>query len=343
MKKIILFLLIVLMAKNTWASYPNYTVCASGCDFTTFSLAIADIQTNHPTLNAPTTITATDSSTETARITISGITTSVTNTLTLTTSGSGANGGKMPSGGSGGYLIKPSSNNAITITANNVIIKGLAIDESSVSSANAVSISNYYTGISFIGNVIKGNTSGGQGLNFGAPRGNNYIINNVMYGFENGSPVSLNGTSDSGTYVYIYNNTVYDNYYGFNLNDGGVGGHIYFSNNIDSGKITASIFDGTYITSGTKNICSDSSSCTASPLTNGTNNATSYSNYYTSYTTRDFSLKAGSILIRAGTDLSGTFTTDIAGNARTGWDVGAFYFQNITDIKGATIKGATIR
>jgi len=348
--KLILFLVMLLWCSGAWATYPNYTVCPSGCDFSTLEGAVADLIANHPTPAGPVTIVISGSwaSADTSVVNISGITTTSSNTLTISTTGSAVNNGKLPTG-SGGYWLAPtSSSNPITLSNNYVTISGIAIDMSTGSGGAAILIGNYYTNIKLNGLVLKG-SSVSQGIDWENPRtASNYVYNCVGYGFTNGSPFKIvNG--DGSTVSYVYNNTSYNNYYGFNMDNGASGSDVYFSNNVASSNSHNSIQRPDRLFAGSHNVCDDGSSCTTSPLTSGTNNATSYTSYYTSPSGGDFSLKSGSILIGGGTSESGTFTTDITGAARQAsgaWDVGAFKFgsNNHTDIiqGNSIIRGNSI-
>lgn len=69
-------------------------------------------------------------------------------------------------------------------------------------------------------------------------------------------------------------------------------------------------------------------------------------NPFTNVSTYDFTLKAASGPIDQGTDLSGVFTTDYAGNTRTGtWDIGAYeYGAGLpTSAQGFTISGGSVQ
>ena len=55
----------------------------------------------------------------------------------------------------------------------------------------------------------------------------------------------------------------------------------------------------------------------------GATEATDWASCFVDYPNGDFHLKAGSVCIGAGTDLSGTFTLDIDGETRSSWDIGA--------------------
>jgi hypothetical protein len=340
---IILFLLIFRV--EAWAAYPNYTVCASSCDFTTIALAVADIVANHATPATPVTITATDNSIETATISISGITTSSSNTLTITSSGSGASNGKLQ-----GYQIKPTTGDGISTTVSNIIVKGLAFDMTTSGGSGVKAASGNQSNIKIIGNYFK--LTAGYGYLPASISGNHYFYNNICYGsysYNYSFCTGLSGQAVSnGTNFYIYNNTSYGMGSGFDTDNGTNGTiSIYFSNNFSGYNFgpNGAVYRASRAMGGSNNICSDGTSCTTAPLTSGTNNATSYTSYFTSPSTGDFTLKAGSILINAGTNLSGTFTTDIANVTRSVWDVGAFFYNSLFGILsegGTVIHGGTV-
>lgn len=344
MKKILLLIAFCLLPIRSWAAYPDYTVCASGCDFTTIALAVADIVANHATPAVPVTITATDASVETATITISSITTSSTNTLTITSSGAGASNGRLQ-----GYIIRPSSGAGITVNVSHVIVKGLAFDMST-SGGNGVSVGNTNINNKIIGNFFKLTT--GNGVNYSSIGGNTnfYAYNNVCFGNKAGSYnecVNItDATKSNTTNFYVYNNTCYRLGRCFDCDNGTNGTvKIYFSNNYASDTVNENVYRPERAnTAGTNNICSSTTGCTTAPLVSGTLNASSYASYFRGHTTGDFRLQISGLLNAAGTDLSGTFTTDVTNSTRTQWGVGAFLYVpiNTSTIRNATVRNATI-
>lgn len=344
MKKIFLLLALCLLPLRSWAAYPDYTVCASGCDFTTIALTVADIVANHATPAVPVTITAVDASVETATITISGITTSSSNTLTITSSGLGASNGRLQ-----GYIIKPSSGAGITVNVSHVIIKGLAFDMST-SGGNGIRVTNSTINNKAIGNFFK--LTAGNGVSYGTLAGNTsfYAYNNVCIGNKSGSYNECidvgNATDSNNTNYYVYNNTCYRLGRCFDCDNGTNGTiKIYFSNNYAADTVNENVYRPERAnTAGTNNICSSTTGCTTSPLVNGTLNASSYASYFRGHTTDDFRLQNNGLLNNAGTDLSGTFTTDVTNSTRTQWDVGAFLYVPVqtATINNATVNNATI-
>lgn len=344
MKKIFLLLALCLFPLRSWAAYPDYTVCASGCDFTTIALAVADIVANHATLTVPVTITATDASVETATITISSITTSATNTLTITSSGAGSSNGRLQ-----GYIIRPSSGAGITVNVSHTIIKGLAFDMST-SGGNGIRITNSTINQKSIGNFFK--LTAGNGISYGTLAGPTsfYAYNNVCFGNKAGSYNECidigNATDSNNTNYYVYNNTCYRLGRCFDCDNGTNGTiKIYFSNNYAADTVNENVYRPERAnTAGTNNICSAATGCSTSPLVSGTQNATSYASYFRGHATGDFRLQNSGLLNNAGTDLSGTFTTDVTNSTRTQWDVGAFLYVPVqtSTINNATVNNATI-
>lgn len=97
----------------------------------------------------------------------------------------------------------------------------------------------------------------------------------------------------------------------------------------------AAAFSGSFDSSSDYNVSSDSTAL-------GTHKATtktSYSTYFEDYSNGDFHLKDTSYNLwgLAGTSLSGDFTTDIDGETRVNWDIGADEF--ISDTIDLTLAG----
>jgi hypothetical protein len=252
------------------------------------------------------------SSADTTAVDISSITEGAYS-LTIQATGSARHGGTLPNGSTNkGYLLDIASGDAITITQHHIIIDGLAIDAVD-SDANGITIANYYTDITVKNCIFK--VSAGDGVYVPQARGNQYYFNNICLGDRSANYntcISPASGGDSGTYVYIYNNTSYGLGYGFSGSDASTA-HLYLSNNAAFNSVNGSIYRPGYATGGSNNICSDTS-CTTSPLTDGINSKTSYSDYFVSVTggSEDFHLKAGSELINAGADLYGSgVTSDI--------------------------------
>lgn len=112
------------------------------------------------------------------------------------------------------------------------------------------------------------------------------------------------------------NNTAVGCTYGFRRE--GASGTLQASNNVAYGNATAD-FSGASV-SGSNNASGDSSAPGTSPVTGVTSAA------FNNYAGGDYSPASGGVLVGAGTDLSGTFTNDIAGNTRSAWDIGAWEY-----------------
>lgn len=166
-----------------------------------------------------------------------------------------------------------------------------------------------------------------------------YCYNNLIYdvyakGADNGCGIRIIG-NNSGNQGYICNNTVYDcdgdtyanngcfwagtaaevaNYYVRNNYAGGVGG---------GGNKKDFRFGNGDPEDCSNNISSDGSSDDYGGTDNQVNKAAA--DQFVSLTdgSEDFHLKAGADCLAAGQDLSSVFTTDIDGDTRSNWDVGA--------------------
>lgn len=340
MRKRLLYLaLFIIIAPTAWAAYPNYTVCASGCDFTTIALAFADISTNHPAATTPATITCTDASIETATITLIGVS---ANPLTITTSGSGKNNGQLS-----GYTIKPTTGRGIGIQEDHVVINGLAFDMTTSGSDGIDMLAGNHSDVTVINNYFKLTSGGGVGVT--SASGNIFLYNNICFGNKSAAfneCLGFTGASlSNGTTAIMYSNTSYGMGRGFDTdNSTNATVHITFSNNFAGNTVNESVYRAVRAFAGSNNICGDSSSCTTAPLTSGTNNATSYTSYFTSPSTGDFTLKAGSILLDAGATLGSPYNVDIIGTSRpqgSAYDVGAFEAVQAPSLN-TTIGSSTI-
>ena len=358
-KLILIFLSFLLSSSLAWATFPNYTVAPTGADFTTLGAACTDLTTNHASTSTAVTITISGSwasaDTSTCTITTMSGTTGGAGTtpISISTTGSARNTtGKMPTG-SGPYWIKPASGDAIDFTQYYYALNldGLSFDMST-SNGTAVKVLNYLGNSTWKNNLVKITSGHGlvqEGNGFATPE--NYIYNNVVYGNGTSNTYGLGLQNHAAGNVDFYSNTVYNVGYAYGVNQGGNGGTCVFSNNIASNNTNGSIDGSSFYCTGTKNICDNSSQCTAGSLTSGTNSATSYTSYYTSPSTGDFSVKdSNSILSNAGTALGTPYNVDIIGTSRpqyTNYSIGAFeliYSAPVTTSKigGGTIGGATI-
>lgn len=299
--------------------------------------------TNYVTLNSVAAspylnivISGTWASADTVNVNTGNVTSGSSNTIIIKATGMSRNNGIFPSG-SGGYWMKPTTGDAITVTGSSgyITIDGLAFDMTT-SGGNAIDADNYAPNYTITNNFFK--LSNGRGFINNNISGTNYFYNNICIGnytqnYNECVQITGGGIS-SGTSFYEYNNVSYSMGTGFDTDNGTNSTvKIYFYNNFSGHNFgpNGSIYRPSRAFAGSNNICDDSSSCTTSPLTSGTNNATSYTSYFTSPSTGIFSLISGSILIAGGVNESGTFTTDITGATRQSsgaWDVGAFYYAS---------------
>lgn len=142
-----------------------------------------------------------------------------------------------------------------------------------------------------------------------------YVYNNIAYGFVG---VNYYGMNFDYWAVNLYNNTVYGCTSGKGINVVGHGGtNVVAKNNISIGNATD--FSSNFGTS-SNNLSGD----TTAPGTDCVKSVTAANTLLDpTGTPPDLHLKAGSAAIGAGYDLSGTFTTDIDGETRSSWDIGA--------------------
>lgn len=149
-----------------------------------------------------------------------------------------------------------------------------------------------------------------------------YAHNNIIYGFNTGSAGSGVECSGSGGTYYIYNNIIFDCYQGIY----GITANAYIKN--------CAVFGNTDDFNGTLTIdhCAsdDGDGTNAVDISPNATEADDWAAAFTDYTNGDFSLKSGSPLIDAGTDLSAVMdSVDIIGTSRPQgdyWDIGAFEY-----------------
>ncbi|MCB9949592.1 MAG: hypothetical protein H6824_01270 [Planctomycetaceae bacterium] len=149
------------------------------------------------------------------------------------------------------------------------------------------------------------------------------IYNNIIYEINTatstGRGIHIQG-QDSGTWNYVYNNTVVNcNQYGIHQ----ASGYTTVTNNIlmGNGVKDLSINQSAKVTE-SYNLLSDATGSGTGTIQNAT-----IGDQFVSLTSgsEDLHLKTGSDAIGAGTDLSGTFTNDIDDETRVTWDIGADY------------------
>lgn len=155
-----------------------------------------------------------------------------------------------------------------------------------------------------------------------------YFINNLV--ISNARGIDCRSWNTSADTHYVYNNTIVaGGSYGIMVDtvDG------VYSNNVAVG---ASIEDYYGTASGSTNASEDTSATGTSPVT-GISTADGVD--FTEPSTDDYTVVSAGDLDDAGTDLSGTFSDDIAGSTRTQWDIGAY---GITGGGAVTVSPADI-
>jgi hypothetical protein len=311
----LLFLTFFLFTSHALAACTaNLTVCSSGCDYTSLNDAVTDLETNCSSPTEPLSIEITDDcGGDDTRVTISGISTTATNNLTIYTSGTARHSGKK---NSGNYVLRPTAyGSEIFVLLDNsyVTIDGL-IFESNIWWDKHV----FRTNQNRTGNIVKNNIA-----DFTDVTGNVTFYTTFLYASGNtataynniiihdGGDYNVRGfdlNGNSGAIARIFNNTMYKLKYGV-VGSANVNTTVY--NNIAYDSNTAD-YSGT-ITTSSNNIDSDGSAEITASLT------------FVDAANGDFHLSASdTAAIDAGSDLSSYFTTDIDGDTRSGtWDIGS--------------------
>lgn len=225
----------------------------------------------------------------------------------------------------GNYIYKLSgmSSSAFTIGVNSTEVHGLLI-----------------SGWGSVGGTRAGITTGGTTVDYGVVSGcliasPTNVASSTMYGIQlvNGCDdwkiinnivcnvkTSLNTAYgiQSARGNLVYNNTVYNCGTGFTEGDNN--NTMVYKNNVAVGNTVAD-WANSYAATSDYNVSSDATA----PGTNKATGKTAYTDYFVDPANGDFHLKGSSYSLfgLAGTDLSGTFTTDIDGQTRTAWDIGA--------------------
>jgi hypothetical protein len=144
------------------------------------------------------------------------------------------------------------------------------------------------------------------------------LANNVVYGFNYAGSYGIRVSQyPKDITPYVYNNTVYNCATGIAMDSDG-----YYSNNISYNNTTAD-FSGTGKTGSNYNFSKDATAPGANSI-HGTADDKTPDFISTTAGSEDFHLQVTSDAIGVGTDLSGTFTTDIDNQTRVApWDIGA--------------------
>ncbi len=323
-------------------------------------IGTVDLVTGNYTLNIP---CYQDSGPDTTAVTIDGYTTGPSNYIKIyapyntstevnyTQRHQGKWGAEM-------YNITVSSGDPLTISDEYVIIDGLQIYKNHTDVGPAIHITSVSANNSFEikNNIIKSdpvsiNWQYGIRLH-DADISEAKIYNNIIYDFNiNGGGYGVGIDATDAVNTYIYNNTIQNCYYGIRL----VGGSAIAKNNIvkDAGDVNA--YEGTFA-SGTDYNATDG----IDDIGTGSNNKISQTFFFVDESSDDFHLSPTDTAAKnAGVDLSSDpylpFSTDIDGQARGIWDIGAdeaanevFYSvgQNTDDHKTGTptvtISGTTV-
>ncbi|MFA6183740.1 MAG: LamG domain-containing protein [Parcubacteria group bacterium] len=215
---------------------------------------------------------------------------------------------------------------SLRVTQNYTVVQGLQVyNSSTVNEENGISLDAYRNHMTARDNIVKGGYTGISTGSQSSSDGNNYIINNIVYGaYRTGinanNPVSTNPN-------FVYNNSVsgcnvgvVEYGYGITASAEGI-----VENNI---SINLGGY-GTYkkdfaATIQSYNISQDTSATGTGSLTGKTNTDVKFVSIISG--AEELHLQAGSVAKNVGADLSGTFTTDIDGQTRSaslGWDIGA--------------------
>ena len=166
----------------------------------------------------------------------------------------------------------------------------------------------------------------GEGIFFEGDEAKIKIINNIIYDFANGIDLWSRMTFGRGSIFYVANNTVYNSSgSGFNLRGYGTDNILELINNISQGGGVdynyGSIFENLVRMN---NISSDATAV-------GTGSQTSVTLNFIDASRKDFRLGIDETNASGnGVDLSNNpnflFSTDIKGNVRSQWDIGAFSY-----------------
>lgn len=329
------------------AAYPNYTICTSGCDYNNLQGAANDLAMNHATLASPVTITISGvwASPDTTRVSFSGITTSITNTITVTATGSARFPGTYSTSAYRLYDTTNDGGPTLFVGVNYFTITGIQIYDNATGTDFGTHCLSLLDGNNFLADSLLMLSNNGTPVRIKDDTGGNPNISLI-----NSVSISYASAADSIDILNEANTTTW-----FLLNDvaisAGSGVAFNISGGINIKNTYGSSSSGSAYTysGGTNTIVTVASSDTTG--TSGLQNvsySTSSGAFFTNITplSENLSLLVGSSLILAGTNLSGTFTDDIIGNTRQPsgpWDIGVFKYTSAihASMKGATLKNAT--
>ena len=311
------------------ATLRTVTVKSSGGDYTSLSNAEAGEQGDLPTLDRQLDIECYAFS-DTTIVNITGWTTDATRYIRIFTPIAERHDGKW---NDSKYKITQSSayGFAITNLEEYVRLEGIQVRMSNTSTDGYGCISSKPPGGASsdvrVADCIcwssTTSTSGTDGPAVACGGGNLLVRNSVIIGGYRGASSAYNVATPSLT---LHNVTV------VNSNDIGIetGTSIYITaTNVYVGGTGGESYGGSG-SSFSKTTCMHSTATTFS----GSTKSIAYSTAnFTNVTasSEDLHLVSGSALIGAGTDLSGTFTTDIDGETRSAWDVGADEYISVAE------------
>ena len=214
------------------------------------------------------------------------------------------------------YIISPSTGTCITLEAQYAEIQGVAAQTSGGSGYIAVVYAKAPDTV-VANNILRVTATGYRQHGYKLldnSLSNAVVYNNIVY--KTGASSSTYGVEcrPSPGAGKVYNNTVYGFDNGITLDTSQTAKNNYVSAALN-GYLSCSNTLCDY------NVSSD----TTAPGTNVAHNKTDYADYFVDPANGDFHLKAPSLSLwgLTGTDLSTTFTTDIDGQTRVNWDIGA--------------------
>jgi hypothetical protein len=320
------------IAWNYWvkkcfaAEFLKKTVMPSGGDYTSLE---ACMNANEQDLTGDgwftVEIDGTWSSADTTAVTIHNYTTTVNDYINIYTASAARHKGVYSTSY---YLLYPSTD-VIPLTVTNNIdtskctINGLQVDGRNKTGTGGegngglIYFTQYQANTTVCNCLVRSKSYSGIDVQQG--RGSyTRIYNNIIYDTDR-TAYSNAISHDGANSPFIANNTTYGFYRAFHRYGTGLYNNlVMYAANVALYQVTA----GTGSNNATYDATGDDPDLTA-----GIINKTSYSDYFVSTTagSEDFHLKSTATdFIGAGTDLSGTFTTDIDGVTRSGtWDIGA--------------------
>ena len=320
MRKLLITSIFLFVCSFAHATCPYSYSVTSGGSYPTLESAVADAQTNCATLSSPLTITISGSwgSADITAVSITGITSSATNFITITTTGSARHAGKELASPSyyRNYITSDYSSN-IYISVQYTTIDGLVLKNSGYAGIEIQLMENYciVKNSLLLRSNKYGYTDDGVGISMGDSSSRiGTIYNNIIYETQIGIKNDQYYTNSA----YIYNNTIYHTQYGIYGYGGSATGMI-IKNNLVFGSTT----------------CISASGSTTS--NNGTSDTTGQiqnmvlADTFTAPTASppDFSLKNGSGAIDVGASLGSPYNVDIIGTSRpqgSAYDLGAFEY-----------------